>query len=125
MAGQATTDELEESMALVWPYYFARPEAAPAMPDLRLSVPLYAAVVASVHEHLARGTLAAALPKLVMPFLVVHGAADPLPVAASRATVDLVPDAALEVISDCGHGPWLEQPARLREIVARFLYERG
>lgn len=120
-AGAASDDELRESLRLLWPFYFATPEAAPPMPVLDLSVELYAGVVASVFEHFERGTLVSRLPDYAGPFLLIHGERDPLPVAASRATTALVPQARLETLPDCGHFPWLEQPEQIESIVTRFL----
>ena len=82
---------------------------------------MYAGVVASVHEHFERGTLAAGLPSFEGLLGIVHGESDPLPVAASRATADLVPHATLDVIEDAGHLPWLEQPEAFRAAVERIL----
>jgi pimeloyl-ACP methyl ester carboxylesterase len=121
MAGKGTDEEVLESFELVWPYYLADPASAPPLPETRISVPLYASVVASVHEHFERGTLTAGLPSFERPFGIIHGQADPLPVAASRATADLVPQATLDVIEDAGHLPWLEQPDAVRAAAERIL----
>ncbi len=124
MAGTATDDEAAESLRLVWPYYFANPETAPPMPELRISVALYAAVVASVHEHFERGTLERGLRSYDGPFGLIHGEHDPLPASASRATASLVRGATLEVIPDAGHFLWLERPEEFRAAVSRALGTR-
>jgi pimeloyl-ACP methyl ester carboxylesterase len=121
MAGEGTDEEVLESFELVWPYYFADPASAPPVPETRISVPLYAGVVTSVHEHFERGTLTAGLPSFEGPLGIIHGESDPLPVAASRRTADLVPHATLDVIEDAGHLPWLEQPEAFRAAVDRIL----
>lgn len=121
MAGMGTDEAAAESLRLVWPYYFANPQAAPPMPDLRVSVALYAGVVASVGEHFERGTLERGLASFGGPFALIHGEHDPLPADASRVTASLVPGATFETISDAGHFPWLEQPQQLRAAVARAL----
>jgi pimeloyl-ACP methyl ester carboxylesterase len=125
MAGGGTDEEADESLRLVWPYYFARPESAPPMPELTVSVPLYAGVVASVHEHFERGTLERGLPSFAGPLAIIHGEEDPLPIEASRATAALVPHAVLEPIADAGHFPWLERPEALREAAERVVEWRG
>ncbi|MDP2317242.1 MAG: alpha/beta fold hydrolase [Pseudomonadota bacterium] len=53
---------------------------------------------------LASGNRTAALAKLRVPTLVVHGAADPLiPVAAGVATARAIPGAALHIVPGMGH----------------------
>jgi pimeloyl-ACP methyl ester carboxylesterase len=125
MAGEATTDEMRESVVLVWPYYFAQPESAAAPPpDLDMSVALYAGVVASVHEHFDRGTLEHGLPRYHGPFLLIHGESDPLPIEASRRTVALMSQAVLTPIAGAGHFPWLERPDEVAAALTGFLAER-
>jgi pimeloyl-ACP methyl ester carboxylesterase len=119
MAGEGTEQEANESLRLVWPYYFAQPDSAAPMPDLAVSVQLYAGVVASVHDHFGRGTLERGLPGFGGPFAIIHGEEDPLPIAASRATAELVPQAVLIPIPEAGHFLWYEQPEALRAALAR------
>jgi pimeloyl-ACP methyl ester carboxylesterase len=121
MAGSATDEEAMESLRLVWPYYFSRPEASPPMPDVRVNVLMFAGVVASVYDHFARHTLDHGLPDFAGPFAIVHGEDDPLPIEASRATTALVPHAVLEPLANSGHFPWLEQPEAFRAAVERVL----
>jgi proline iminopeptidase len=52
--------------------------------------------------------------------IVIHGRQDPIPIASSEAAAraaraDLVP------IDDCGHVPYVEQPAALFGAIRRFL----
>ena len=121
MAGEGTREEMDESLALVWPYYFHDPLAAPPMPHWEASVPLYAAVVASVHEHFGRGTLERGLPSFERPALFVHGVSDPLPPAAAEETAPLLPDAQVVLLERCGHIPWLEQPDALFSAISGFV----
>jgi proline iminopeptidase len=122
MAGEEVgDDEVLGAFEAAWPYYFADPSSAPPMPPTEISVPLYAAVVASVHEHFERGTLEQGLPSFALPFTLIHGLQDPLPAEASRKTAALVPHARFEPIDDCGHTPWLEQPDAFRAAVDRAL----
>lgn len=120
-AGEGTDEEAVESVRMVWPYYFANPASAPPMPALRLSVALYAGVVASVYEHFERKTLERGLRSHSGPFILIHGAHDPLPPTASELTVELVQGARLEIIHDAGHFPWLEQPTQFSAVIARAL----
>ena len=122
MAGEATPEEMDESLALVWPYYVDDPVAAPPLPPgVEVSVPVYAAVVSSAHEHFARGTLERGLPSFERPTLFVHGVSDPLPRAAAEETAALLPDAQVVLLERCGHMPWLEQPDALFEAVSGFV----
>jgi pimeloyl-ACP methyl ester carboxylesterase len=121
MAGDATREDMDESLTLIWPYYFHDPLAAPPMPPVEVSVPLYAAVVSSVRDHFGRGTLERGLAAFERPALFVHGASDPLPPAAAEETAALLPDAQVVVLERCGHCPWLEQPDALFEAVSAFV----
>ena len=56
--------------------------------------------------------------------LVVVGTEDPVtPVAAAEEIVDAMPPgrARLEVLPEAGHFPWLDQPDRLRAVLADFV----
>lgn len=121
MAGKGSDAEVLEAFELAWPYYFSRPQDAPPLPETRISVPLYAAVVASVHEHFQRGTLEQGLPAFERPFGLIHGIDEPLPHTASTATAGLVPHSTVEIIEGAGHLPWLEQPDAFRIAVEKVL----
>lgn len=60
-----------------------------------------------------------------VPTLVVAGDRDLL--TGLRPVVDYAEalDAELRVLEDCGHYPWVEQPAAFREVVAEWLRGRG
>jgi pimeloyl-ACP methyl ester carboxylesterase len=68
LAGPKATDEdFLESLALVWPGYFADPPTAPAIPAaIRASLAAYAGTSASVGEHFAGG-FAAKLSAVTAP----------------------------------------------------------
>ena len=56
-----------------------------------------------------------------VPTLVVHGADDQVtPVARAEELARGIPGARLEVISDAGHIPQLEQPERVNDLLASF-----
>lgn len=116
--GQPLADDtpLEE----YWPDYFAAPEDAPPMPELRFDTDIYAQTFQSVAEHFERGTLERRLPELDRPALFVHGRGDPIPWAASAATAELVEGARLEVLDGCGHFPWLERPGSIAAAIERL-----
>jgi proline iminopeptidase len=119
MAGQGPDSDLMESMRLLWPAYFADPAAAPPFPDLTFSVEAYAATFASLHDELPG--LAARLAGVAVPTLFLHGAAGPMPVTASTGTAAAIgPAAAVEVLDDAGHFPWIERPGSVRAALGRL-----
>ena len=77
-AGEADDALALEGMRLVWPAYFADPERAPPMPDLRIAGARSAEMVASIFEELpvARGGVARdSHPRRVRPRLAEPDAA--------------------------------------------------
>ena len=108
-----------ESMRIVWPYYFARPEGAPPMPELRVNNQTFADTFSSIRDHFERETLAKGLPRLDLPLLFVHGRESPIPWHRSEESAHLVPGAMLELVDECGHFPWLEAPGSVRAAVKR------
>jgi pimeloyl-ACP methyl ester carboxylesterase len=115
------SDELAlESMRLVWPAYFAAPEAAPPMPDLLLSSECFAETVRSIVESLP--ALEAGLPRIEVPVGFVHGARSPMPLAASTDAAERIPGAWVDVVDGAGHFVWVEAPgavlASLRRLTA-------
>lgn len=57
------------------------------------------------------------------PTLIVHGEADPLPMAGAEAWAAAIPKAALMPMAGVGHFPFVEDPAAFFPPVQRFLYE--
>ena len=109
-----------ESMRLLWPAYFADPAAAPPFPDLTFSLEAYAATFASLHNELPG--LAARLAGVAVPTLFVHGAASPMPVAASTDTAEAIgPAASVDVLEGAGHFPWIERPGAMRAALDRLV----
>jgi len=62
----------------------------------------------------------AELKKLHAPVLIIHGREDPLPLSVAQEIQRTIPRARLEVIGDCGHYPWLDQPAQFFALVKGF-----
>ena len=78
--------------------------------------------LANIARGMASFDVAAALPRINLPTLVVSGEADQLiPANLSRRTADLVPDAVFETIPDAGHVSSLDSPAPFNRILLRFL----
>jgi pimeloyl-ACP methyl ester carboxylesterase len=119
--GEVTEADLVERSKLVWPRYFADPEAAPPHPAGQIGVACSTGTNASISDHFGRFTLATGLPSARLPALFVHGERDPLPVSSSLEAAALIPDARVETIPDCGHFPWMERPGEIRKAVGRFL----
>ncbi len=120
-SGEVTVEQEIEALGLLWPFYFAEPAAASSMPALDMDLPGHLATWASVHGHLERGTLEAALPSMGMPAVFIHGERDPIPVEAIRASAALVPGSRLEILPGVGHFPWLERPGCMRDLLVEVL----
>lgn len=111
LAGEATDTDLEESMRLLWPSYFAEPAHAGEMPSMRMSIEAYAATFASLQAELPE--LAVRLGGCDVPTRFVHGARSPMPVTASTESAALF-GASVDVVADAGHFVWLESPGAVR-----------
>ena len=61
------------------------------------------------------------LAQLRVPTLIIHGDVDLIPLELARHIADAIPDARLEVLRDCGHFAYLEQPERTFRAIAAFL----
>jgi pimeloyl-ACP methyl ester carboxylesterase len=90
-----------EGMRLVWPAYFADPEAAPPMPELRMASERSAQIVQSINAELPK--LEAGLPQIRMPVGFVHGSRSPMPVEASTDAAERIPGAWVDVVEGAGH----------------------
>jgi pimeloyl-ACP methyl ester carboxylesterase len=106
---------------LLWPHYFADTGVAGSDYLTRYGVECAQQTFASVKEHFEQRTLADGLPSVRMPALFVHGEDDPLPVRCSTETAALMPEATVELLSSCGHFPWLERQGAVADAVARVL----
>jgi pimeloyl-ACP methyl ester carboxylesterase len=118
MAG-AVDDELTlEGMRLVWPAYFADPEGAPSMPELRIASERSAEMVPSIQAELP--ALEAGLSSIRVRVGFVHGSLSPMPLAASTDGAERIPGAWLEVIEGAGHFIWVEAPGAVRAALRRL-----
>jgi len=98
--------------------YFAHPEKSKDLTPFRVM----ARIQQSVWESLGDYDLVSQLGKITCPTLVVHGRDDPIPVESSIEGAEVM-KARLVVLDDCGHVPYVEQPARLFAAVDAFLAE--
>ncbi len=115
----AADDELAlEQMRLVWPAYFANPEAAPPMPPLRVASARSAEMGRSILAELP--ALEARLPQIRVPVGFVHGSRSPMPVAASTDAAERIPGAWIDVVDGAGHFVWVEAPGAVRAALRRL-----
>lgn len=98
--------------------YFAHPENARNLTPFRV----IGRIQQSVQESLGDYDLIPRLGKIGCPALVVHGRDDPIPVESSIEGARAM-NARLVLLDDCGHVPYVEQPARLFAAVDAFLAE--
>jgi proline iminopeptidase len=98
--------------------YFADPARAVALTPFRVT----GKVQQSVWESLGRYDLCQPLRAVRVPALVVHGDADPIPMASARAAAEAL-GARFVPLADCGHVPYVEQPEALFGAITRFLDE--
>jgi pimeloyl-ACP methyl ester carboxylesterase len=113
MKGEADDALALEGMRLVWPAYFADPEAAPPMPELRMASERSAQMVESINAELPK--LEAGLPQIRVPVGFVHGSRSPMPIEASTDAADRIPGAWVEVVEGAGHFIWVEAPGAVRD----------
>jgi proline iminopeptidase len=98
--------------------YFAHPANARNLTPFRV----IGRIQQSVWESLGDYDLIPRLGKIGCPALVVHGRDDPIPVESSIEGARAM-NARLVLLDDCGHVPYVEQPARLFAAVDAFLAE--
>jgi proline iminopeptidase len=98
--------------------YFADPRRAHDLTPFRVT----GRVQQSIWSSLGDFDLVPALRDLRLPAFVVHGRQDPIPLASAEAVAQAL-GAELLVLEDCGHVPYVEQPAQLFPPLLAFLSE--
>ncbi|MEX2179002.1 MAG: alpha/beta fold hydrolase [Gemmatimonadaceae bacterium] len=98
--------------------YFHDPRSARDLTPFRVAARVQRSVWESLGDFdLVRdGTLAA----IELPALILHGRQDPIPLASSEAAARAM-HAELAILEDCGHVPYVEQPAALFSRIDAFL----
>lgn len=96
--------------------YFAHPERANDLTPFRVTGRVQASTWASLGDF----DLTPSLDRVHVPALVVHGRQDPIPLASSEAAARAL-GAEFVVLEECGHVPYVEQPAALFAALDRFL----
>ena len=61
------------------------------------------------------------LQKLKIPALIIHGDSDVMPMSAANSLAHSIRGSKLVVLKNCGHFPYIEQPAQRLEAVEGFL----
>jgi proline iminopeptidase len=102
--------------------YFADLASAQDLTPFRVSARVQQSVWNSMGEFdlAADGRLASIRART----LVTHGRQDPIPLASSETCAKLM-KAKFVVIENCGHVPYVEQPAALFAAIDAFLREQG
>lgn len=96
--------------------YFAHPENAKDLTPFRV----IARTQQTVWDSLGDYDLFAQMKQVRCPTLIVHGRDDPIPAASSMEGAKAM-NARLIMLDDCGHVPYVEQPAGLFAAVDEFL----
>jgi pimeloyl-ACP methyl ester carboxylesterase len=117
-AGEIDDELALEGLRLVWPAYFADPDSAPPMPELRVSTARSAEMVPSILAELP--ALEAGLPQVRVPVGFVHGSRSPMPLGASTDAAERIPGAWVEVVEGAGHFIWVEAPGAVRVSLRRL-----
>jgi pimeloyl-ACP methyl ester carboxylesterase len=117
MHGGADNALALEGMRLVWPAYFADPEAAPPMPEVGVAIDRTAQMVPSINAELPK--LEAGLPQIRVPVGFVHGSRSPMPLEASTDAAERIPGAWVDVVEGAGHFIWVEAPGAVRASLRR------
>jgi proline iminopeptidase len=100
--------------------YFADPRRARDLTPFRVT----GRVQQSIWQSLGDYDILPALEALRLPAFVVHGREDPIPLASSQDAARALRTECV-VLNDCGHVPYVEQPARLFPPLLTFLRERS
>ena len=96
--------------------YFADPARARDLTPFRVTGRVQQSIWESLGDFDLRGDLAT----VRVPALVIHGRNDPIPLESSQGVASAI-GAELVVLDDCGHVPYVEQPAALFTTLDRFL----
>lgn len=96
--------------------YFADPRRARDLTPFRVTGRVQQSIWASLGDY----DLLPGLQSLHLPALVVHGRQDPIPLVSSQAIARAL-ETDCVVLEDCGHVPYVEQPAGLFPPLLEFL----
>lgn len=111
-------EDMDESLRLLWPAYFASPDDTLPYVSLASSLDACSGLWDSLKAELPR--LEAALPSVRVRLGVVIGGASPMPIEAAAATARAIPGAWLDVVEGAGHFPYYERPGCVRAGLDRL-----
>ncbi len=63
------------------------------------------------------------LSKFTKPTLIIQGREDIIPIVFSMSANEIIPNSRLEIIPECAHYPWLEQPDIYFGTIGEFVEE--
>jgi proline iminopeptidase len=114
----------EIAKTLMPTYFFngeaaARAAAAVKVGDINFRLGEYTDAILARSDELAFGRL----DQITAPVLLVQGRQDLAPEEVARAVEDRVGNTDLVLLEECGHMPWLDQPAATWNALDRFLEE--
>ncbi len=98
--------------------YFADPRRAHDLTPFRVTGRVQQSIWASLGDF----DLLPSLRSLHLSSFVAHGRQDPIPLASSEAVASALGTSCV-VMEDCGHVPYVEQPAQLFPPLLAFLHE--
>ena len=96
--------------------YFADPRRARDLTPFRVT----GRVQQSIWQSLGEYDILPALRSVRLPAFVAHGREDPIPLASSQEAARALGTECI-VLNDCGHVPYVEQPAQLFPPLLAFL----
>ncbi len=99
--------------------YFADPAAARSLTPFRVTGRVQQSIWESLGDFDLRLRLHMMARAVPLPVLVVHGTADPIPLASALAVAQALNATFIELAA-CGHVPYVEQPQALFDALARF-----
>jgi pimeloyl-ACP methyl ester carboxylesterase len=118
MKGAADDALALEGFRLVWPAYFADPDASPPMPEVQMASERTGQMVPSINAELPK--LEAGLAQIRVPVGFVHGSQSPMPLAASTDAAERIPGAWVDIVDGAGHFIWVEAPGAVRASLRRL-----
>ena len=117
---EATPEQRVELLGILWPSYFASPDAVPhRCLAVRIAEEASVGLWADLERELP--ALAVALGAITVPVGVLAGQESPMPPEeAATATAERIPGAWVLLEADAGHFPWVERPGCVVAAVDRL-----
>jgi proline iminopeptidase len=114
---EASNEVMKERLRIVGPAYHFNPNTEKKFGPFSLDYEKFKISVNDLWNLIDEDKLKPELARVKCPTLIIHGEADPIPVAITEELLELLPQAQVKVIKDAGHFPWLENPACVEEII--------